>query len=121
MKILTALSTAIVTGVLSACATIPTAPPLTLDALVERAQKGDTVEVLLATLKPSRVVFGLSGSDFPKLKARGLPDQVLDELMRRELLAARDAQWQRVPPPAWLYRRLPMGAMDGDWYLLRPF
>ncbi len=121
MKFSKLLMAFVVTGLLSACATAPSAPPLTLDALVESAQKGASPESLLATLRTSRVVFGLVGSDFPKLKERGLPDAVLDELLRREVLAARDEQWVRVPPPMWLYRRWPTSALDGDWYVRRPF
>lgn len=120
MKFSALLIAVVTAGALSACATTPSAPSLTLDTLVESAQKGASADALLATLKSSRVVFGLTGSDFAKLKARGLPDAVLDELMRREVLAARDEQWVRVAPPTWIYRRWPNAAMDGDWYVRRP-
>jgi hypothetical protein len=72
------------------CATMgDTTPPLTLDSLVERAKKGESNESLLATLRGSRERFTLSGSEYAKLKERGLPDAVLDELQKRELESAR--------------------------------
>ena len=80
---------------LSGCATmIDTAPPLTIDALVERARLGESAESLLASLRGSRERFALSGSVYALLKERGLPGPVLDELQRRELQATRDDQWR---------------------------
>ena len=70
------------------------APPLTIDALVERSRQGESAESLLASLRASRERFALSGSEYALLKERGLPAPVLDELQRRELQAARDDQWR---------------------------
>ncbi len=80
---------------LSGCATVgDRAPPLTIDALVERAKQGESVESLLASLRGSRERFALSGSEYALLKERGLPAAVLDELQKRELQAVRDDQWR---------------------------
>lgn len=80
---------------LSGCATMgDRAPPLTIDALVERSKQGESAESLLASLRASRERFALSGSEYALLKERGLPAAVLDELQKRELQAARDDQWR---------------------------
>ncbi|MEO7253867.1 MAG: hypothetical protein ABIZ64_06450 [Casimicrobium sp.] len=80
---------------LGGCATmIDSAPPLTIDALVQRAKLGESVESLLASLRGSRERFALSGSEYALLKERGLPAAVLDELQKRELQAVRDDQWR---------------------------
>ena len=80
---------------LGGCATmVDRAPPLTIDALVERSKQGESAESLLASLRVSRERFALSGSEYALLKERGLPAPVLDELQRRELQAARDDQWR---------------------------
>ena len=80
---------------LGGCATlVDSAPPLTIDALVERSQQGESTQSLLASLRASRERFTLSGSDYALLKERGLPEPVLDELQIRALHAARDDQWQ---------------------------
>ncbi|TAF99819.1 MAG: hypothetical protein EAZ43_14985 [Betaproteobacteria bacterium] len=82
--------------VLSGCATMTaSAPPLTVDQLVERAKKGESTESLLASLRGSRERFTIAGSEFAKLKERGLPEPVLDELQSRELQAAKDEEWLR--------------------------
>lgn len=94
---------------LSGCATMSdSAPPLTLDALVERSKKGESVESLLASLRGSRERFALSGSEYALLKERGLPAAVLDELQRRELQGARDDQWRN--------NQLYYGPWRGPWF-----
>ncbi len=83
---LTISATLFITG----CATMgESAPPLTIDSLVERAKKGESNESLLAALRGSRERFVLNGSEFAKLKERGMPDVVLDELQKREIESAR--------------------------------
>lgn len=77
------------------CATVPSAPPLTIEQLVERASKGEPAASLLASLRASHVEFRLNGSDFAKLKASGLPEPVLDELMKREIDSARADERRR--------------------------
>lgn len=80
---------------LGGCATMgDRPPPLTIDALVERAKQGESAESMLASLRGSRERFALSGSEYALLKERGLPAAVLDELQRREIQAARDDQWR---------------------------
>jgi len=93
---------------LTGCVTLTdTSPPLTLDALVTRAKAGESTESLLASLRGSRERFVLTGSDYAKLKARGLPDAVLDELQARALEDARYDEWRRSHPDlfwrAWPY------------------
>ncbi len=81
---------------LAGCATMTaSAPPLTVDQLVERAKKGESTESLLASLRGSRERFTIAGSEFAKLKERGLPEPVLDELQRREIQAAKEDEWLR--------------------------
>jgi hypothetical protein len=87
---------------ISGCATLgESAPPLTIDSLVERAKKGESNESLLAALRGSRERFVLNGSEFAKLKERGLPDAVLDELQKREIQAAREDEWFRNSAYIW--------------------
>ena len=64
---------------LSGCATMgDSAPLLTIDALVERSNQGESVESLLASLRASRERFVLSGSEYALLKERGLAAPVLE-------------------------------------------
>lgn len=86
-------------ALVSGCATLadPT-PSLTVDALVARAKSGESAQSLLASLRASRERFTLTGSDYAKLKERGLPDAVLDELQQREIAQARDDEWRRSQP-----------------------
>ena len=94
---------------LSGCATMGnSAPPLTIDALVERSKQGESVESLLASLRASRERFVLSGSEYAVLKERGLAAPVLDELQKRELQAARDDQWRN--------NQFYWGPWRGPWY-----
>ena len=86
---------------LTGCATLPSAPPLTIDQLVERAVKGESTISLLASLRASNVEFRLNGSDFATLKARGLPEPVLDELMKREIESAREEERRRTALWGW--------------------
>jgi hypothetical protein len=87
---------------LSACATLgDNTPPLTIDALVTRAKSGESNESLLASLRASRERFTLTGSEFAKLKERGLPDALLDELQKREVAAVRDEEWRNAQPIGW--------------------
>ncbi len=87
---------------ITGCATMGEgAPPLTIDSLVERAKKGESNESLLAALRGSRERFVLNGSEFAKLKERGMPDAVLDELQKRELQAAREDEWMRTNQFYW--------------------
>jgi hypothetical protein len=87
---------------LSGCATLmDSRPPLTIDQLVDRAKTGESVESLLASLRGSRERFALTGSDYAKLKERGLPEPVLDELQARELQAVREDEWMRSPQYLW--------------------
>jgi hypothetical protein len=97
------LFTAIAAATLmSACATLgDNTPPLTIDALVTRAKAGESTESLLASLRGSRERFTLTGSEYAKLKERGLPDAVLDELQKREIAEARDEEWRRSNPVGW--------------------
>lgn len=81
------------------CATLgDSAPPLTIDSLVTRAKAGESTESLLASLRGSRERFVLTGSDYAKLKERGLPDPILDALQARALEDARYEEWRRSQP-----------------------
>jgi hypothetical protein len=99
MKLKLLFSALAMATLLSACATLgDNTPPLTIDALVTRAKAGESTESLLASLRGSRERFTLTGSDYAKLKERGLPDAVLDELQKREIADARDEEWRRANP-----------------------
>jgi hypothetical protein len=96
------------TLLLGGCATLgDNTPPLTVDALVSRAKAGESTESLLASLRGSRERFLLTGSDYAKLKERGLPDAVLDALQARALEDVREDEWRRSQPElfwrAWPY------------------
>jgi hypothetical protein len=87
------------TALFSGCATLgDSAPPLTIDSLVTRAKAGESTESLLASLRGSRERFVLTGSDYAKLKERGLPDPVLDALQARALEDVRYEEWRRSQP-----------------------
>lgn len=104
-KLAAALASAVLLG---GCATFAdNTPPLTIDALVSRAKAGESTESLLASLRGSRERFVLTGSDYAKLKERGLPDAVLDALQARAIEDARYDEWRRTQPDffwrAWPY------------------
>lgn len=102
MNIKLVLTTLAAATALAGCASRgESAPPLTLDALVARAKAGESSESLLASLRGSRERFVLSGSDYAKLKERGLPDAVLDALQQRQIADARDDEWRRSQPLGW--------------------
>jgi hypothetical protein len=83
----------------SGCATLgESAPPLTIDSLVTRAKAGESTESLLASLRGSRERFVLTGSDYAKLKERGLPDPILDALQARAIEDVRYEEWRRSQP-----------------------
>jgi hypothetical protein len=102
MKLKLLFTALVAASLMSACATLgDNTPPLTIDALVARAKAGESNESLLASLRASRERFTLTGSEFAKLKERGLPDVVLDELQKRELAAVRDEEWRNAQPIGW--------------------
>ncbi len=105
---------------LSACASLgDTSPPLTIDALVARAKTGESNESLLASLRASRERFQLSGSELAKLKERGLPDAVLDELQARQIADAREEEWRRSQPIGW-WRAWPYYGYSQPVIIVRP-
>jgi protein involved in sex pheromone biosynthesis len=104
----------------SGCATLgDNAAPLTLDTLVARAKAGESNESILASLRASRESFALNGSDYAKLKERGLPDAVLDELQKRQIADARDDEWRRANPVGW-WRMWPYYGYDRPVIIVRP-
>jgi hypothetical protein len=106
-------------GALAGCATFgDNTPPLTLDVLVARAKAGESNESLLASLRASRERFTLTGSDFAKLKERGLSDPVLDELQQRQIADARDDEWRRSNPYWWRWPHY--GFYDRPIIIVRP-
>ncbi len=92
---------------LAGCASLPQAdPPLTLDRLVERSKSGESLDSLIAAVRGQREAFGLTGSDFARLRERGLPDRLLDELFRLEISAAEERERLRHWEPPWPRYRL---------------
>ncbi|MCS6997117.1 MAG: hypothetical protein NZ533_09245 [Casimicrobiaceae bacterium] len=85
---------------LAGCATWPMAERVTLEQLVARARQGESIDQLVALVRTQRA-YGLTGSDFARLRAEGLPDRVLDELHRLELAAAEERERLRLWEPPW--------------------
>lgn len=100
-----AIVAALVTLALAGCATLaPSAERIGLDQVVARSKAGESADSLVAALRTQGTAYGLSGSDFARLRANGVPDLVLDELQRLEIAAAEDRERLRRWEPPWPYR-----------------
>ena len=56
--------------------------PLPIAEVVKLSKSGASPEQVIARIKGSATTFALRGSDFPKLKAAGVSDPVLDYLQQ---------------------------------------
>jgi len=131
-KYCSALSLAVVTWLLAACADDPTSPTFAvpkIDEIVQMAHDNVAPEEIVAVMRESHAVYDLSGSQLVRLHDRGVPDLVIDELLRAELQAARDEEWKRAtarpvywvdPSNGWLQQSsgfpYPSDPPPGTWH-----
>jgi hypothetical protein len=66
----------------SACAAFALTPPLAIADAVKMSQSGMRPEEVIQRIRDSKTTYALHGSDFGKLKAIGVSDQVLDYLQQ---------------------------------------
>jgi hypothetical protein len=78
-------------GLLAAgCASLPALPPPPTTAeIVQMAKDGAGAEAIIKRIEASRGVYPLPASEFARLRAAGVPDQVIDFMQRTYL----DATW----------------------------
>ncbi|MFN3628863.1 MAG: hypothetical protein ACK4XK_02210 [Casimicrobiaceae bacterium] len=89
---------------LAGCATLlPTVERVTIEQLIARARQGESADTLVATVRAQPAAYGLQGSDFARLRAEGLPDRVLDELLRLELAQAAERERLLRWEPLWTH------------------
>ena len=68
---------------LSACATFYTPrTPMPIADVVKLGKSGAPPQTMIQRIRDSGTTYALRGSDFPKLKAAGVPDPVLDYLQQ---------------------------------------
>ena len=84
---LSRLAAAVALGalLLTGCASVPEAPPLTGADLVERARQGRSADEIIAELRRTRTVMNLQASDIVALHESGVPRPVLDYLQRAQM------------------------------------
>ena len=94
------------------CATVDNRPPPpSIDDLVKMAADKVPADEIIRRMQESGAVYRLNGSDYAKLRERGLPDAVIDYMHRRQLDRVRYEEWVRAHdrylfPPYW-YRPYP--------------
>jgi hypothetical protein len=71
---------AIATGCKSLFAPMP--PPLTLEQIVEMSQGGTATQDIIQRICASGAIYHLKASQFADLKARGVPDEVLNYMQQ---------------------------------------
>ena len=54
-------------------------------------------------MRASHALYPITGSDLARLRERGLPDPVLDEILHAQLDAVRYEEWRRARNAAWMY------------------
>lgn len=62
------------------------------------------MEALVAAVRAQPAAYGLTGSDFARLHAQGVPERVLDELQRLEIAKAEERERLLRWEAPWPYR-----------------
>lgn len=112
------LITAVFVAVLPGCASLTDRPPpLTTEQVVQLAKEGKPAEEIIREIDRTRTILALNGSQYAKLKADGVPDEVLDHLQARYVRAVEmDARFR--------YQGMYWGGWGWGWgppYPYRPF
>lgn len=97
-RLIRGLAALFLAGSLAAgCATIrdDRPPPPTVDELVKMANDKVPADEIIRRMQASRAVYRLAGSDYARLRERGLPDAVIDYMHRQQLDRARYEEWVR--------------------------
>ena len=80
---------------LAGCATTgnkKTVPPLTVGQIVQMSKDGVAASNIIARIRESGTVYRLQASDFAKIKAQGVSDEVIDYMQETYLHAIRRDQ-----------------------------
>jgi hypothetical protein len=102
MRILTILLL-VSLAALGGCATTPLPPPPSIDEIVQMSKDKVPPEDIIRRMREARAVYILSGSELADLKARGVPDRVLDYMYEARIAAERDYEYLRARQNAFLY------------------
>jgi hypothetical protein len=92
----------------------PLPPPPTTAEIVQMAKEGASAEAIIQRIEALRGVYPLPASELARLRAEGVPDQVIDYMQRTFVNATWLDGWQRglgssafwdwsrgVPPYGW--------------------
>jgi hypothetical protein len=92
LRFVLVLAAALVAG----CASPPPLrPPPTTAEIVQMAKDGASAETIIQRIEALRGVYPLPASEFARLRAEGVPDQVIDYMQRTYLNATWFDGWQR--------------------------
>ncbi len=87
--------------VLCGCHSLPHRPMITLDEIVRMSQAGNAPNEIVAKLEQHQVQLEFTGSQLAKLKAQGVPDEVLDYLLNAYAHRIRSQVRWEVEPVWW--------------------
>lgn len=87
----------LVVGLASGCvATGPPPPsPPTLDEIAALGVAGASADAIIARMREARAVYRVPASELVKLRARGVPDAVIDYMQRTYIAAERYDEYLR--------------------------
>jgi hypothetical protein len=77
----------------TACAGLPSAPPLVPGEVVEMAQGGVPAEEIVARMRAGGGVYRLRASELARLRDQGVPDEVIDYMQGTWLEQVRRETW----------------------------
>lgn len=82
------LIAAALASTLAGCTTLADRPPpLTTDQVVQMSQEGRPSDEIMREIDRTRTILALNGSQYARLKAEGVSDEVLDHLQSRYVRA----------------------------------
>ncbi|MEO8629518.1 MAG: hypothetical protein ABI612_15670 [Betaproteobacteria bacterium] len=88
---------------LSACASVPHKPPVTVEQIVQMSHDGVAPSAIVEQLRESGTVYRLSASEFARLSTQGVSNEVLDYMQSTYLDDARRDGYRYAGPYAYGY------------------
>jgi hypothetical protein len=88
----------------SGCATTPRIEPLKIEEVVQLSKDGVPPKDIIQRIDDRRTVFQLNGSQYAKLRAEGVDDEVLDHIQRTYVKAVEyesRIRGQQMYGPGW--------------------
>ncbi len=85
-------------ALVAGCASRPQRVPVTVQEIVQMSHEGLPSSDIIGRLEASDTVYRLSGSELADLKARGVPDEVLDYMQETYIEYERSRVFRRYDP-----------------------